>query len=274
MISATRILVASLLGFAVGGLTGCDAKSPSSAASATAAAISAPPVVYAYEVVGSYPHDREAFTQGLIYLNGEWIESTGLNGKSTLRRVEIRTGKVLKQVKVPSEYFAEGATVLDGKIYQLTWQSHKGFVYDLATFALEKEFTYTGEGWGLATDGKSLILSDGTNQIRFLEPKTFAVTRTISVLRNGEPLRLLNELEYIHGEIYANIWQSQTIARIDPATGRLLGLINLYGLLPDTERTIDTDVLNGIAYDAEKDRLFVTGKNWPKIFEVRIRPKS
>jgi glutamine cyclotransferase len=266
-----RLLVVPLLGLALGGLPGCDAKSKP--ASAAAAPVSSAPVPYTYEVVRSFPHDRDAFTQGLIYLNGEWIESTGLNGKSSLRRVEPETGRVLKQIRVPEEFFAEGMTELEGKIYQLTWQSQKGFVYDLATFTLEKEFAYTGEGWGLTTDGKSLILSDGTNQIRFLDPKTFAVTRTISVQRDGSPLRLLNELEYIRGEIYANIWQSQSIARIDPATGRLLGIINLYGLLPTADRTEGTDVLNGIAYDASTDRLFVTGKNWPKLFEIRLRPQ-
>lgn len=271
MKSAARLLLVPLLGLALGGLPGCDAKPAAPASNPSTAP--ATPVAYTFEVVRSYPHDRDAFTQGLVYLNGEWLESTGLNGKSTLRRVEFETGRVLKQVRVPEEYFAEGMAVLDGKIYQLTWQSQKGFVYDLATFALEKEFRYTGEGWGLTTDGKSLILSDGTNQIRFLDPKTFAVTRTISVQRDGMPLRLLNELEYIHGEIYANIWQSQSIARIDPASGRLLGIINLYGLLPDSERTSNTDVLNGIAYDAATDRLFLTGKNWPRIFEVRLRPQ-
>ena len=170
-----------------------------------------------------------------------------------------------------SRYFAEGMTVLGGKIYQLTWQSQKGFVYDLATFALEREFTYTGEGWGLTTDGHSLILSDGTHQIRFIDPATYKVTRTLGVQRDGQPLRLLNELEFIRGEIYANIWQSQSIARIDPATGRLLGVIDCFGLLPAADRTPGTDVLNGIAYDAAADRLFLTGKNWPKLFEVRLR---
>jgi glutamine cyclotransferase len=163
-------------------------------------------------------------------------------------------------------------TVLGGKIYQLTWKNQKGFVYDLATFTLEKEFAYTGEGWGLTTDGQSLILSDGTHQLRFLDPVTFKVTRTVNVLRDGQPLRLLNELEFIRGEIYANIWQSHTVARIAPATGHVIGLIDFFGLLPDADRTADTDVLNGLAYDAATDRLFVTGKHWPKLFEVRLKP--
>lgn len=279
MNSVARSLAASLLGFACTWLAGCDAKPAGPSASASpasvgsAAAPASAPVAYTYEVVRTFPHDREAFTQGLIYLDGAWLESTGLNGHSSLRRVDFASGQVLQQVRVPSEYFAEGMTVLGKKIYQLTWQNHKGFVYDLATFALEKEFTYTGEGWGLTTDGTSLILSDGTDQLRFLDPANFAVTRTINVTRNGAPLRLLNELEFIHGEIYANIWQSQSVARIDPATGRLLGMIDFYGLLPDADRTPGTDVLNGIAHDAATDRIFVTGKKWPTIFEVRLHPK-
>lgn len=275
---SVRLIAGLLVGLGFAGLTGCDAKSAAAGSTtasnpATPAAANAAVVNYTYEIVHVYPHDRDAFTQGLIFLNGEWIESTGLNGHSTLREVEFASGRVVKQVRVPAEYFAEGMTVLGGKIYQLTWQAHKGFVYDLKTFALEKEFSYTGEGWGLTTDGKSLILSDGTDQIRFLDPATFAVTRTISVTSEGSPLRLLNELEFIKGEIYANIWQSQSIARIDPASGRVLGIINFYGLLPDADRTPETDVLNGIAYDAATDRLFVTGKKWPKLFEVKLRPQ-
>ncbi|MCX6955107.1 MAG: glutaminyl-peptide cyclotransferase [Verrucomicrobia bacterium] len=266
-----RLLAPFLLALALAGLPACGRTD--SAASAAASTSAAEPTPYTYEVVHTYPHDPDAFTQGLVFLDGQLLESTGLNGKSSLRRVELATGRVLKQVRVPSEYFAEGMTVLGGKIYQLTWQSHKGFVYDLATFALEKEFSYTGEGWGLTTDGRSLILSDGTDQIRFLDPATFAVTRTIKVTHRGEPLRLLNELELIRGELYANIWQSNTVARIDPATGRVLGMIDFYGLLPAADRTSGTDVLNGVAYDAATDRLFVTGKNWPKLFEVRLRPK-
>ena len=165
-------------------------------------------------------------------------------------------------------------TVLDGKIFQLTWKNQKGFVYGLESFEVERDFTYTGEGWGLTTDGRSLIMSDGSNQIRFIDPATFKVTRTISVERHGLPISQLNELEWVKGELYANIWQTQTVARIDPASGRLLGLIDFSGLLtPADYRSGGVDVLNGIAYDAAGDRLFVTGKNWPKLFEVRVRPK-
>ena len=264
-----RLLATLLLGPGLAGFAGCDAKPAAGAAPAAPAAVAS----YTYEVVRTFPHDRDAFTQGLVYLDGALLESTGLNGQSTLRRVELATGRILQQVRVPSQYFAEGMTVLGGKIYQLTWQSQKGFVYDLATFALEKEFAYAGEGWGLTTDGHSLILSDGTDQLRFLDPATFKVTRTLRVTRAGQPLRLLNELEFIRGEIYANIWQSHTVARIDPATGRVLGVIDFFGLLPAADRAANTDVLNGLAYDPATDRLFVTGKNWPKLFEVRLRPQ-
>jgi len=223
-------------------------------------------------VVNTWPHDHGAFTEGLVYHDGTLLESTGLNGQSSLRRVELKTGRVLQQVTVPSEYFGEGLAALNGKLYQLTWKNHKGFVYDLDTFRLERTFSYDGEGWGLTTDGQSLILSDGTDQIRFLDPGTFQVRRSIHVTDHGHSVDRLNELEHVKGEIFANIWQTDFIARIDPATGNVLGLINLDGLLPSAER-IGTDVLNGIAYDAAGDRLFVTGKWWPKLFEVKLEPK-
>ena len=267
MKTSARPPVTALLALAVACFAGCDARS---AAPGRVAPAVVPTSTYA--VVHAYPHDPDAFTQGLVYLDGHLLESTGLNGKSTLRRVELATGRVLQQVRVPSQYFAEGMTALGGKIYQLTWQNQKGFVYDLATFALEREFSYSGEGWGLTTDGRSLILSDGTDRLRFLDPATLTVTRTVAVTRDGQPLRLLNELEFIRGEVYANIWQSQTVARIDPATGRVVGLIDFAGLLPAADRTPATDVLNGLAYDAATDRLFVTGKHWPKLFEVRLKP--
>jgi len=261
-------------------LGACGDRPPSSpggaaeAASAAAIAKAEGPVpIYTYEVVNVWPHDRGAFTEGLTYLKGILLESTGLNGSSTLRKVDLPTGRVLQEVRLPSQYFGEGMTVLGDKIYQLTWQSQTGFVYDLESMELEREFSYTGEGWGLTTDGRSLIMSDGTNQIRFLDPATFQVTRTISVFSQGQPLRQLNELEYVKGEILANIWETQSVARIDPATGRLLGLVDFSGLLAPEDRDSHTDVLNGIAYDAGGDRLFVTGKDWPKLFEVRLKPR-
>ena len=242
------------------------------AAPATGHSAAAMPVVrYTYQVLRVWPHDRGAFTQGLVFRGGRFIESTGLKGRSSLREIDPATGRILKQVSVPAQYFAEGVAVLGANAFQLTWQNHKGFVYDVDTFQLQKEFAYEGEGWGLTTDGRSLILSDGTARIRFLEPGTFAVTRSIDVKMDGKPVDHLNELEFVQGEIFANLWQTDEVVRIDPTTGRVRGVIDFAGLLPRSERGPDTDVLNGIAYDAAADRLFVTGKFWPKIFEVRVK---
>jgi glutaminyl-peptide cyclotransferase len=229
--------------------------------------------VYTYDIVNVQPHDSEAFTQGLLFLDGALFESTGLNGHSSLRKVDLKTGEVLQRVDVAPEYFAEGLAAFGGKLFQLTWQNHKGFVYDLATFKLEQEFSYEGEGWGLTTDGQSLILSDGTDQIRFLNPVTFAVQRTIHVQAPYGPLTQLNELEYIKGEIFANVWQTDYVVRINPENGKVVGVIDFTGLLPASDRRPDTDVLNGIAYDPTGDRLFITGKKWPKLFEVRLKLK-
>jgi glutamine cyclotransferase len=263
-------------------LVGCAEKRASAASptsvvtpapiSASAAA-NAPVPEYTYQVVGTFPHDPSAFTQGLVYLKGVLFETTGLNGRSSLRKVDLQTGRVLQKSDLPSQYFGEGMTIIGDQIFQITWQNQKGFVYNLSTFAVEKEFAYTGEGWGLTTDGHALILSDGSNVIRFLDPTTFKVLRTISVFEHGQPLRMLNELEFIKGEIYANIWQTNTIVRIDPATGALLGTIDFSGLLSPEDYRVHPDVLNGIAYDAASDRLFVTGKLWPKLFEVQLRRK-
>jgi glutaminyl-peptide cyclotransferase len=253
---------------------GCRKETPPSGTEAgVGASTQTNPPVYTYRVVNTWPHDRAAFTQGLVFLNGVLLESTGLNGRSSLRRVELETGRAIQQVAVPPEYFAEGLATLHGKLYQLTWRARKGFVYDLETLRLEKEFSYDGEGWGLATDGESLILSDGTDRIRFLDPATFKVKRSISVSFRGQPVDRLNELEYVKGEIFANVWQTDFIVRIDPATGALRGVIDLSGLLPVEDRDATTDVLNGIAYDAAGDRLFLTGKLWPKLFEVRLELK-
>ncbi|MEO7412138.1 MAG: glutaminyl-peptide cyclotransferase [Opitutaceae bacterium] len=228
------------------------------------------PVNYSYEVINSWPHDRTAFTQGLVFRGDGFLESTGLQGRSSLRELDLKTGRVLKQVALPSEFFAEGLAVINGHAYQLTWQNRRAFVYDVDTFRRERELSYEGEGWGLATDGRVLILSDGSNRIRFLDPETFAVQRTIEVTAEGKPVDRLNELEWIKGEIFANVWQTDRVVRIDPATGKVRGVIDFSGLLPPADRA-GTDVLNGIAYDAATDRLFVTGKKWPKIFEVRLK---
>lgn len=225
---------------------------------------------YTYEIVNIFPHDPSAYTQGLVYHQGVLYESTGLNGQSSLRKVELQTGRVLQRIDVPSQFFAEGLALFNNKLFQLTWQSQRAFVYDLNSFQMLNTLNYTGEGWGLTHDGRVLIMSDGTNQIRFLNPDTFAVQRAINVLDNGRPIQQLNELEYIKGEILANIYQTDRIARIDPQSGQVTGWINLAGLLPYEDRARGVDVLNGIAYDEAADRLFVTGKLWPKLFEIRL----
>ena len=278
-ISILGISLGALVWFAVGG---GDTPTPTTggviaAASPQPAGATSPATDgvtnYTYEVINTYPHDPGAFTQGLVFLDGALYESTGLNGQSSLRKVDLGSGDVLKKVDVPAEYFAEGLAIMGDHAYQLTWQNHKGFVYNRESFEKEKEFAYAGEGWGLATDGKSLILSDGTAQIRFLDPATFAVTRTIDVRFKGRPVTQLNELEYVKGEIFANVWQSDYVVRIDPASGFVTGVIDFTGLLPPQDHQLNTDVLNGIAYDPATDRLFVTGKLWPKLFEVRLKPK-
>ena len=227
-----------------------------------------------YRIVHTYPHDRQAFTQGLIYLDGHLFESTGKEGRSSLREEDIETGRILQFHEVPDQYFAEGLTDWKNTLVQLTWQSHVALVYDRSTFHLLRTFSYTGEGWGLTHDAKSLILSDGTATLRFFDPETFHETRRITVKNNGKPVTELNELEYIRGEIYANVWHTDRIARISPATGRVIGWINLKGLMPRNQLTDDEAVLNGIAYDVAHDRLFVTGKLWPKIFEIMVVPQK
>jgi glutamine cyclotransferase len=225
-----------------------------------------------YQLVHAYPHDEQAFTQGLIYLDGHLYESTGLQGHSSLRMEELDTGRLLQFVDVSDKYFAEGLTNWGNTLIQLTWQSHVALVYDRATFHLLRILPYPGEGWGLTQDGSHLILSDGSPTLRFLDPETFHQVRSITVKDRGVPVKELNELEFVHGEIYANIWHSDRIARIAPATGKVLGWIDLAGLLPAGEHSSAEAVLNGIAWDPAHDRLFVTGKLWPKIFEIKVIP--
>ncbi len=248
----------------------------SAPATATVTAVpTAPTIVQSgYEIVHVYPHDTGAFTEGLLIANGHFFESTGMNGESKLREVDINTGRVLRQVALAREYFGEGLTILGDRAYQLTYQTNVGFVYRLDDFKVVDQFMYLGEGWGLTTDGQSLIMSDGTDRIRFLDPSTLKETHTLAVTFDGQPQKNINELEYIHHEIYANIWQTNTVVRIDPITGKIIGLIDFSGLLKPSDYGPKTDVLNGIAYDAEHDRLFVTGKYWPKVFEVRLTPPS
>lgn len=229
--------------------------------------------VYGYRVVNSYPHDSGAFTQGLIYRDGFLYESTGLNGRSTLRKVRLETGQVVQEHKVDTKYFAEGLTDWENRLIQLTWQTNVGFVYDLATFKSLSTFSYRGEGWGLTQDGKRLILSDGSSRLRFLDPRTFREIGSLTVRDDRGEVERLNELEFVKGEIFANIWQSDRVVRIDPATGRVVGSVDLSGLLSAAMRA-GTDVLNGIAYDAVQDRLFITGKLWPRLFEIKLERRQ
>jgi len=226
--------------------------------------------VYTYKVVNIYPHDRSAFTEGLVFEDGVLYEGTGLHEYSTLRRVELETGEILQICELPPQFFGEGVTVYGNKIIQLTWQSHIGFVYDKYSFKLLQEFNYPDEGWGITHDGKHLIMSDGTETLHFLNPETFEEIGQIEVSANNIPVTRINELEYIQGEIYANIWQTERIARIDHLTGQVIGWIDLKGILSPEDDSETVDVLNGIAYDPKNSRLFVTGKFWPKLFEIEL----
>jgi glutamine cyclotransferase len=224
-----------------------------------------------YTIVHTYPHDPHAFTQGLIYVDGHLYESTGLNGRSSLRLIDLTSGNVLQKHDLPAEYFGEGLTDWGSTLIQLTWTSHKALVYDRFSFALERTFDYEGEGWGLTHDATQLIMSDGTSSLGFLDPKTFRVIRRLKVVdADGRPVENLNELEYMHGEIYANVWQTDDIVRISPRTGKVLGRIDLGGIIDKRELHEQGAVLNGIAYDSAGNRLFVTGKLWPKLFEIKL----
>jgi len=226
---------------------------------------------YGYQILNMWPHDSNAFTQGLILTDGKLLESTGQEGFSSLRLVELESGKILKKVDVAEPYFAEGIAVLNGKVYQLTWQHNVGFIYDSQTFERVGQFNYEGEGWGLTTDGRSLILSDGSNRIRFIDPSSFRVTRTLTVQDGTTPVNELNELEYVQGEIYANVWHDDRIATIDPQSGRVTSWIDLTGLMPEGELHDPEAVLNGIAYDQANNKLIVTGKLWPRLFEIKVK---
>lgn len=240
----------------------------------------AKPPTYGYQVVNVYKHDPNAFTEGLFFHNGFLYESTGLDGKSDLRKVELETGKVVQNVKLPKESFGEGITLFNDKIYQLTYQEGVCRVFDAESFKFLKEFKYQGEGWGMTNDGKNLIMTDSTHVIRFIDPETFQTVKTLPVFQeNGKPLVQINELEYIKGELWANIWHSEEpeilgkpnhIVRLDPNNGKILGWINLDGISPEDVKADDENTLNGIAYDAAADRIFVTGKNWKKLFEIKL----
>jgi glutaminyl-peptide cyclotransferase len=228
------------------------------------------PPEYTFKIVRTFPHDPNAFTQGLAYRDGFLYEGTGLNGRSSLRKIRLETGEVVQRIDLPPEYFGEGIALLKNKVVQLTWQSQTGFVYDLNTFHLLRQFSYAGEGWGLATDGRDLFMSDGTAQVRVLDAGTLAEKRRFTVHDGTTSIAELNELECVEGEIFANIWQSDRIARISPQTGEVVGWIDLKGLLSPIYRLETGALLNGIAYDSNRKRLFVTGKLWPSVFEIQL----
>lgn len=222
-------------------------------------------------VVAAFPHDPAAFTQGLAIHDGHLYEGTGQYGRSTIRLVDLETGRVEKSSALSDAYFGEGITILDDRLYQLTWKSGIGIVYDVASFNVLETFSYTGEGWGLTNDGEQLIMSDGTSTIRFLDPETFDVTRRVMVRDDGQPVDRLNELEYIDGEIWSNVWYDDRIARIDPQTGEIIGWLDLSRIYPSSQRPSEA-VLNGIAYDADTGRLYITGKDWPQLYEIEVGP--
>ncbi len=256
------------------GAPSCSAESePAHPAQTRQASTGEAASVFTYRVVHTYPHDPGAFTQGIVYEDGVLYESTGLRGKSTLRRVELETGKVLQMQSLPQAYFGEGIAIYDRRIIQLTWTARTGFIWDKETFKRLDDFRYATEGWGMTQDGERLIMSDGTEILRFWDPETLEEIGQLEVRDRGRPVFWLNELEYINGEIYANIWQNDRIAIISPKDGRVTSWIDLTGILDAADRGPGVDVLNGIAYDAEGDRLFVTGKGWPKLFEIELIPK-
>jgi glutamine cyclotransferase len=230
--------------------------------------------IYTYKVVAKYPHSTDSYTEGFFYLNGLFYEGTGLTGHSGIIVTQPETGKPIQHFNLPQQYFGEGIIDWGPNLLQWTWQTHVGFVLDRATLHIVKQFHYDGEGWGMTRTAIELITSDGTATLRFRNPETFDETRHIVVKDGSKTIDQLNELEYIKGEIYANIWHSDRIARISPADGHVIAWIDLTGLLPDVEKLSPESVLNGIAYDARRDRLFVTGKQWPTIFEIKIIPKS
>lgn len=273
----TILLSASVFAGCAGGGTAPAKNRPANAPKIMNIAATSTAPMYTYEIVKEYPHDGTAFTQGLQFVNDVFFESDGGYGQSSIRRVDLSTGKVLQKKKLNQEIFAEGLTVLNGKVYQITWRQGIALQWDM-NLNLVKTFRYQGEGWGLTNDGTQLIMSDGTHRIQFIQPENFETVRTIHVSdETGMPLLHLNELEYVKGEIWANVWHSEAIgkpdciARINPADGKLLGWINLGGISPDDVNRNRENVLNGIAYDEASDRIFVTGKNWTKLFEIKVK---
>jgi glutaminyl-peptide cyclotransferase len=268
------VLTASLL-------TYLNNKSPSNSTSPTPTATPQPtftlaptitPIDYSYKIINTYPHDTAAFTEGLIYSGAYIYESTGLNGQSSIRRVDLATGNVLQEYSLPSQYFGEGITIVDNRIIQLTWQSNIGFIYDKNTLAVTGNFTYPTEGWGLTFNGTQLIMSDGTSNLYFLNSTTFQRIGQVYVHDGTSAVENINELEYVNGDVYANIWHLNKIAIINPENGQVKGWIDLAGLSAPPQTS--DNVLNGIAYDQQNDRLFVTGKQWPNLYQITIKPVS
>ena len=230
-----------------------------------------PAPVQSYKIIATFPHDTTSFTQGLVFADGQMYESTGLNGESTLRRVDVTTGKTLQRIDVPAQYFAEGLALVGDELLQLTWQHKLGFVYDRATFKQKRTFSYPTEGWGIAYDGTSqLVMSDGSDTLTFLDPKTFAPGKKLRVVDAGRPVANLNELEWIEGEIWANVWMTDRIARISPTSGEINAWIDLSTLFPRSQRVPPADELNGIAYDKATRRIFITGKKWPRLYQIGV----
>jgi glutaminyl-peptide cyclotransferase len=229
-----------------------------------------PELVVSYEVVGAYPHDRGAYLQGLVWYEGGFYESTGLNGESTLRRVAFPSGEVLQKTDLSREYFGEGLALVGDRLVQLTWRTQRGFVYERESFGLIGDFTYQTEGWGLTYDGTSLIMSDGSSTLTYMDPETFQPTRTLDVTLLGKNVRALNELEWIDGQIWSNVYQTNYIVRIDPQTGAITGALDMREIVPAEFRGNRDAVLNGIAYDGATGRIFVGGKRWPTLFEIRL----
>jgi glutaminyl-peptide cyclotransferase len=266
----TRLIIIAWLGLTATLTWSMAAQTSGAAAQAQPAKAAARTPVYSYTVVNSYPHDPQAFTQGLIFRDGVLYESTGLNGQSSLRKVRLETGEVLQRHNIDARYFAEGMTDWGNRLIQLTYTTKVGFVYDLSTFTLQRTFDYTGQGWGLTHDATRLIMSDGTPSLRFLDPETLRETGRVVATDGNKPVENLNELEWVKGEIYANVWLTDRIAIISPASGRVNAWLDLTGIRGPVRSGTD-DVLNGIAYDAARDRLFVTGKYWSRLFEIRIK---
>jgi glutamine cyclotransferase len=253
--------ILSLIGWILFFLSCKDATTPS---------VKEPPKEEGYRVVNTYPHSQEAFTQGLVFYNNFIYQGTGLYGKSSIQKLELTTGTILQQRNLKSKYFGEGITIFGDSLFQLTWRSKIGFIYNVQTFDSLGKFTYSSEGWGLTHDGQRLIMSDGTSTIHFIDPKTMTFTGEITVRDQNELVTNLNELEYINGEIWANVWLTDRIVRINPGDGKVTGWLDLTGILPAGTCSQPVDVLNGIAYDSQNDRIFVTGKNWCKLFEIEL----